>query len=184
MPVEEVLELDTIVKGIKIYQLFTTVENSTFLVQKSLIENHSKDDNLSKLPHNIENLNKYYDGVVIGMTNNTSYDNVRENKITKNGFIGRKIVFSNSTKELKYESEVFVLNNYMYNFTYVNNIAFDQVEKDYFFKSMKINENKNVSQIKGKSTAYRRGYILGKLMFYVLLTVGTVILFIKLFKKK
>ena len=61
-PTREVYQLDTVINGLSLKQLYAQIDNSTFLVQKLLAESGISDKNLSSLP--CVKPVEYYEGVI------------------------------------------------------------------------------------------------------------------------
>ena len=132
MPGENVYILDTISEGQSMRFLYTTVNNSSYLAQRILIENTSNDQNLSNLPHDKKTLLEYYEGYAQGISNSRNLEISNKIEFELDGFSGMKIETNNST-----EFEVFILNNFAYSFNYTNNVSFNREEIDFFFNSKK-----------------------------------------------
>lgn len=56
----EVFELDTIAQGMRMYQIFSHTENSSFIAQKALFEKENINEALSKLPYDLKSLKEQY----------------------------------------------------------------------------------------------------------------------------
>lgn len=184
LPEEEVFELDTIMKTLPIYQIYNNIENSLFVAQKTILEKKTTNKSLSSLPYDLKSLNKYYSEVAKGMTNVIPYDLSSENQIEKNGLNGYKIKFNDSLQNQVYEINIYLINRYLYSFTYRNIIDFEPNEKDYFLDSFIVNENIKINQYLGEPKSYKIGYLIGKYLIPMLFVGGIITFFIKRKKKK
>ena len=179
MPGENVYILDTISEGQSMRFLYTTVNNSSYLAQRILIENTSNDQNLSNLPHDKKTLLEYYEGYAQGISNSRNLEISNKIEFELDGFSGMKIETNNST-----EFEVFILNNFAYSFNYTNNVSFNREEIDFFFNSKKINNEIEVSQFKGKSKTFKLAYLLGSYSPYVIGIVLILFVIYRITRKK
>ncbi len=177
----EMIELDTIVQGMKMYQLYFHTENSSFIAQKTLFKNGSED--FSTLPYDLKSLKEQYKGVVDGMKSGIPYELETSRLVERQGFKGFRLRFKDSLNNPVYQGEIYLLNKNLYSFFYVSLADFSEIEKDLFFNSIKINTDKNISQYLGKSKEYRMGALFGKYFFYILL-FGVIIYFVFIKKKK
>lgn len=178
----DVFELDTIAQGMRMYQIYSHTENSTFIAQKALFEKENQNEDLSKLPHNLESLKEQYTGLVDGISSSIPYELDSKELIEKDNFKGYKLKFKDSLNNPTYEVEFYLLNKHLYSFFYVGLENFDENEKDLLFKSIKINTDQKISQYLGKAQSYRIGYVFGKFLFYALI-IGLVIYYIRTRRK-
>ena len=179
----EVFELDTIAQGIRMYQIYSHTENSTFIAQKALFEKENQNEDLSRLPYDLKSLKEQYNGIIDGIASSIPYELESKELIEKENFIGYRLKFKDSLNNPTYEVEFYLLNKHLYSFFYVGLENFDENEKDLLFKSIKINTDQKISQYLGKAQSYRIGYIFGKYFFYILI-FGVIIYFIVRKKKK
>jgi hypothetical protein len=179
----DVFELDTIAQGMRMYQIYSHSENSTFIAQKALFEKENQNEDLSKLPYDLTSLNKQYNGIIDGIASGIPYELESKEPIEKETFKGYHLRFKDSLNNPTYEVEFYLLNKHLYSFYYVGLEDFDKNEKDLLFNSIKINPDKKISQYLGKAQSYRIGYVFGKYFFYLLI-FGVIIYFIVRKKKK
>ncbi|MCD2258733.1 hypothetical protein [Psychroserpens luteolus] len=184
MPSEKVYVLDSILNGIDTRQIYTSVGNSTYMLQRLSLKNNSTDENLSNLPHDKESLMTYYKGYSKGISNSRNSMRIEEIEIQKDSFVGMKLKVISSNNKQSSETDVFILNNSVYCFSYFDDVSFNNETKDYFFNSAQINKDNKISQFNGKSQGYRLGYIIGRYSPYLFILVGFVFLIIKLSRKK
>lgn len=183
-PSEEVYQLDTIMKGIRLNQLYTTVGNSTLIIQKLPAESNTRDKNLSSLPYNYESLIEYYDGVIDGAKNSSKAEKVKKEKIKLGELIGYKSIIYNDIEKPIMESRTFLAGKDLIMLSIYNPEKELTELKETFFNSVNLDGLNSLEQYTGKSTAYRQGYVFGKLIFYVMLGVGIFFLIRALRKKK
>lgn len=179
----EVFEIDTIMKGMRIYQVFAHTENATFIVQKSLFENESQNKELSRLPHDLEGLDKLYNETTNGIVQSIPFDLKLNESIDNGTFKGYRLRFQDSLNNSTYEIELYLLNRHLYSFYYVSLGDFDYNEKDLFFNSIRINTDEKISQFLGKSPSYRRGYLFAEYSLPILIIVGLIFFFVRRRKK-
>jgi|SaaInlLV_10m_DNA_1039704.scaffolds.fasta_scaffold46277_1 hypothetical protein len=179
----DVFELDTIAQGMRMYQIYSHTENSTFIAQKALFEKENQNEDLSKLPYDLKSLKEQYNGVINGISSGIPYELESKELIEKDKYKGYRLKFKDSLNNPTYEVEFYLLNKHLYSFFYVGLENFDTNEKDLFFNSIEINTDQKISQYLGKAQSYRIGYVFGKYFFYILI-FGVIIYFIARKKKK
>lgn len=172
----ETYELDTVLQSKKLHMLYSNLENSKFVSMNILYESKNINKNLSELPSDINSLNKFYIGVVKGMAEKIKDKLYLKEFITRNGFKGYRLLYKDSHGSSTYKTDIFLLNNYLYTFTYANLIDFDDVESELFFNSISINKKQKITQFGETSKAEKMGYAYGKIASYVILiTIGLVV---------
>jgi len=183
LPEKEIFELDTVMKGVPIYQMFNYIENSVFIAQKTELEQNDSNENLSSLPYDLKSLNSYYQELSKGIVRTIPYkiDTIVEFKNKE--LFGYKLKFIDSLNSPVYEIDMFIINKHLYSFIYSNEVAFNQTEKKYFLNSFTIKDNTKINQFMGDSISYKIGYLLGNNIFLILI-VGGVITYIVKWKKK
>lgn len=110
-PTEEVYQLDTIVKGVRLNQLYTQIGNSTLIIQKLPAESSTKDKDLSSLPYNYESLIEYYEGVIDGAKNSSKAEKAKKEEIKLGELIGYKSIIYNDIEKPIMESRTFLAGN-------------------------------------------------------------------------
>lgn len=170
----DVFEMDSIINGIKMLQIFSRSENLAFVAQRALLEKNTKNGNLSRLPYDLKSLKEEYKGIMNGMIESIPYEYESKELIKKNGFTGYRLRFKNSMNDSIFEVEIYILNRYAYSFLFSGSKNLHENEKKLFFESIVINPNREVSQYLGKSKGYRVGYVFGKYFFYILLIAGII----------
>lgn len=178
----EVFELDTIAQGMRMYQIFSHTENSTFIVQKALLEKENENEALSKLPYDLISLKEQYEELIEGIASSNPYQLESKELIEKETFKGYRLKFRDSLNNPTYEGEFYLLNKHLYSFYYVSVENFNKTEKDLFLNSININTDQEISQYLGKSQGFRNGFLFGKYFFYILIA-GAVIYFLVRRKK-
>lgn len=171
----DVYEMDTIIKGEKIYQLTSSIENSIFMAQRMLFEKNGLDKNLSKLPYDDESLEKTYDELISGITKAIPSKLKSKEKIEKNNFKGYCLLFVDSEEKPTFEYNLYLLDKYLYSFAYSNPASFNEIEKNEFINSIVINSKYEISQFNGTTPGYRLGYVSGKYFIYILGIIGIII---------
>ena len=184
MPGEEVYELDTIVNGIKLYQLYTTIDDAMYVAQKTEVEKNNTDKNLSTLPHDKSSLNEYYSGFASGMKNGSKSELLENYEIEKNGLIGQKVIIFRSDKKPFCEAEIFLINNHIYTISYYSDENIESENKQFYLNSFSINTEIKINQFSGTPRSQRIAYLLGKYTFYLVFLIGVIILIVKLSKRK
>jgi len=183
-PSEEVYQLDTIVNGSRLNQLYNQIRNSTLLIQKTSAEKISKDNDLSSLPYDYESLIKYYDGFINGVKNSTNGEKVEKEEIKNGELIGIEYIIYNEIENPIILSQVFLAGNDIIALSVYNpDKELDEIN-DIFFDSVNFENLDSFEQFTGDSKAYKLGYLLGKLIFYIILGIGIVFLIRALVKKK
>ncbi|MCK0158950.1 hypothetical protein MWU65_17315 [Cellulophaga sp. F20128] len=180
-PTEEVYQLDTIVKGVRINQLYTQIGISTLIIQKLPAESSTKDKDLSSLPYNYESLIEYYEGVIDGVKNSSKAE---KEEIKLGELIGYKSIIYNDIEKPIMESRTFLAGNDLIMLSIYNPAKELNDIKETFFSSVNLDGLDSLEQYTGKSKAYRQGYVFGKLFFYAILGIGIFFLIRKLRKKK
>ena len=181
-----VTKLDTIIKDVSVKNFFSQINNETYLIQKTQLD--EKENELNGLPSDIEGLRKSYNGCIKGFANSmkvNGYALSNSSEFKRDGYVYFKASFINS-KELKkkvVEANFLILNEHAYIITYINNIDFNEKNKDDFMNSIKIEQSLKPSQTVGNSVAYKAGYISGTVCFYLLLFGFIIFLYFK-FRKK
>ena len=165
----EVFELDTIVKGLGMYQMFSYTESSSFMVGRMHLEREDLDTNLSKLPYDSESLNKFYEEWFQGFIKSMSYQLKSKDSIEKENLKGLKLKFMDSSGNPTGEGEFYLVNKCLYSFYYISETGFDEKEKELFFNSINIDTDRKISQFTGNSQSSRIGYILGEFSFYIIM---------------
>jgi len=180
-----VIKLDTIAQRLHVLNFHSENETETYLIQR--IEIDSKESELNGLPYDLNSLKKTYQDIIRGQLKGMektdfSFKDSTEIKIDK--FIGYKIRYNNSDTGMQNaESNILILNEYAYVAIYVNGTDFNDINKNKFLNSLKVNEANNPRQMIGNPSGFKVGYILGKLFFYGLLIFGVIFLIKKLRKK-
>lgn len=183
-PTEEVYQLDTIVKGVRLNQLYTQIGNSTLIIQKLPAESSTKDKNLSSLPYNYESLIEYYEGVIDGAKESSKAEKTKKEEIKLGELIGYKSIIYTDIEKPVIESRTFLAGNDLIMLSIYNPEKELNDIKEAFFSSVNLDGLDSLKQYTGKSKAYRQGYVFGKLFFYAILGIGIFFLIRTLRKKK
>lgn len=177
-----VTKLDTIIKDVPVKNFFSQINNETYLIQKTKLD--ERNNELNNLPSDIESLRKSYNECIKGYTksmkvNGYTFSNSSEFKRDKYLYFKASFNDSNESNKKVIEANFLILNEHTYIITYLNNIDFNEKNKDDFMNSIKIDSSLNPSQTIGNSYAYKTGYIIG-----YLLLLGVIIFLCFKFKKK
>ena len=183
-PTEEVFQLDTIVKGTRLNQLYTTIGNATLIVQKLPAENKLGIENLSALPYDYKSLIEYYNEVVEGAKGSSNALKVENKEIKLGELIGYNSKYYRDTDVAFNESNTFLIDNSLIVISCYNLETSQEELKEKFFNSLNVENFKSLNQYKGKPKGYRQGYLFGKLFFYGLIGVGLFFVVRALRKKK
>jgi len=163
LPVKDASLFDSIDSGVKIYELSTELYGVHYVGSKSVIEK-------SILPSDSKELYELYDNAVSQVKK--SFPNSKETKsdITRNGYQGRKYVLKNEKNIAVYSTELYLLEDNLYMFYYINDTK-ETVDSDYFFQSISLAENKNIEQFKGSSDFFQ---ILNLFKIELLVVIGII----------
>ena len=183
-PTEEVFQLDTIAKGVRLNQLYAVIGNSTFILQKLPAENKMSDENLSKLPYDYKSLIKYYEEVVDGAKSSSNALKVENKEIKLNELIGYNSKYYNENGDFFNESNTFLADNSLIVISCYNLESGQKELKNLFFNSLNFSNFESLEQFRGKPKGYRQGYLFGKLFFYALIGIGIFFLIRTLRRKK
>lgn len=164
LPVKDASLFDSIDSGVKIYELSTELNGVNYVGSKSVIEK-------SILPSDSKELSELYDNAVSQVKK--SFPNSKETKsdITRNGYQGRKYVLNNEKNIAVYSTELYLLEDNLYMFYYINDTEEETVDSDYFFQSISLAENKNIEQFKGSSDFFQ---ILNLFKIELLVVIGII----------
>lgn len=171
-PGEGAYELDTILQRLKVYQLYTTIDDVTFVAQKSPCDVTIIDKNLSRLPHDKKSLLKYYDAITKGMANDKNSSKVVNNEINNSGLFGRKAIFKDSLGYVFYECHLYVLEDNLYKIGVFSDGEYEHDLKNMFFSFMEIKNPQSINQYLGKSPEYRQGSLFSIFLFALLGIIG------------
>ncbi|MDO7172241.1 hypothetical protein [Mariniflexile sp. AS56] len=178
------VESETLVDGLKIHQISFKTDAYSFIVQKVLFENEDQKQSLSRLPYDYTSLIDEYNRVIARMRYRVPYYLKTTTLVKKEGFTGYNLKFANDLETPTYEAEFYLLNKNLYTFFYASDTQFNPDIKTELFKSVKINNKKDISQYLGKPPKYRIGYVIATYFFLSLFLVWTLIYIIKVYRKK
>lgn len=174
----EVFEMDTTLKGVRIYQMSAHTGDATFVVQKGLIQ-----EDATLLPHDLESLEEDYIELIDGMAKSMPFNLTSKKLTSRETFKGYHLESRDSLGNFVFEGEIYLLNKHLYSFFYSSLENFDKSEKDQFLNSLKINSDQNISQYLGKSRIYRIGYLIGNNLLTILI-IGAIMYFLIRKRKK
>lgn len=144
LPAKSVNVFDSIV-GVKIYELSARLNGVNYVGSKFKIEP-------SILPSNSNELNELYHIVIPGMVKSFPHTKETKFEITKSGYQGQKVILEDENNVPVHSLELFLLEDNLYIFYYVNDIKYEVVESDYFFQSVSLSESESIEQFRGDST--------------------------------
>lgn len=182
-PTEEVYQLDTVINGLKINQLYAQIDKSTFIIQKMLAENSISDKNLSSLPHNYQSLIEYYEGVVEGARKRYQAEDVQKEEIKIGDLIGYKCLIFNEIENPLVESRIFLVGEDLIMLSVYNPEKSLIAVNNEFLNSINLENLDSLEQYSGQSRAYKFGYLIGQFAIYAILGIGLFFI-VKLFRKK
>jgi len=182
-PTEEVYQADTIIRNVRLNQLYTKIGNSTLIIQKLPAESSTKDKILSSLPYDYDSLIKYYDGIIDGVKSRSKTKKAKKKEIKLGELIGYKSIVYNDIEKPLIESRTFLAGNDLIMLSIYNPVKELNNINETFFSSVNLDGLDSLEQYTGKSKAYRQGYMFGKLFFYLILGVGLFFI-IRIFFKK
>ncbi|HEY9184007.1 MAG TPA: hypothetical protein VIM94_01660 [Salegentibacter sp.] len=148
LPVKNASLFDSIDSGVEIYELSAKLNGVHYVGSKSVIEQ-------SILPSDPKELYELYDNAVSQVKK--SFPNSEETKsdITKSGYQGRKYTLKDENNFPVYSAELYLLENNLYMFYYINDAKEETVDSDYFFRSIFLSEDRNIEQFKGSSDFFK-----------------------------
>jgi hypothetical protein len=179
----DIMEMDTTFKNYHIYQIESTIDNTTYMAQKLLSENLYIDVNLSRLPYDSVSLEKYYESYIKGIIKTAPAIFNKKQSVSIDGFSGYQIEFVDSLNKLVIVDRFFLLNKHLYNLMLMNFQGFDTTDIGMFFNSIKLHNKESISQFRGQPQSYRIGYLIGKNLLIILIVAGVMIWIIKRKKK-
>ena len=182
-PTEEVYQLDTVINGLSLKQLYAQIDNSTFIVQKLLAESGISDKNLSSLPYNRETLIEYYEGVIEGVKKRNQAEYVQNDEIKIGGLIGFNSLVYNTIESPIVESRLLLAGEDLIMLSIYNPEESLSEVNDAFLNSLNLENLNSLEQYSGESGAYRFGYLLGQFAIYAILGIGLFFM-IKLFRRR
>lgn len=183
-PTEEVYQFDTIVNGFLLKQLYTHIENSTFILQKLPAEKSVINRNLSSLPYNYSSLIEYYDGVIEGTSKTANAQKVTKEEIRKGDIIGYKSLIYKENDEPFIESRTFLAGKNLIMASIYNPDKEMREINTVFFNSLNLDGLDSLDQYTGVSKEYKQGYIFAKLVIYAMCGVGIFFLIRIIHRKK
>ncbi|MBE0393649.1 hypothetical protein HNQ02_003374 [Flavobacterium sp. 7E] len=169
----------------------TTISNIRFLsfncdsysLQRILIDSLSND--LNKLPSDLNTLKEFYLGTEKGFTKSMQANGYRlqnSSQFKAGNYLGQTVSYYGEQSKV-IECRFLVLNEYLYTLTYLNQISFNEKDKNEFFNSIVVNSSKKPKQMLGNPKEYKRAFMLGQFMAYALFAIGIIYL-IRYFKRK
>jgi hypothetical protein len=179
----DVYEMDTAFDENDIYQFYSIIDSTTFLVQKALAEKEYVDENLSTLPHDSISLTKFYQGAIKTMISNAPGKLKSQNIAYRNNYWGYKLEFADSLGNNVFVTEFYLLNQHLIFLTIVDLTGIDFVDEEYFFNSLQLFQTDAITQYYGQSRDYRIGYLLGKGLAFLAIVGVIVWLIIKKLRK-
>lgn len=139
---------------------------SQFNVEKNLFESDSIGIYESNLPYDLESLKVTYKNLAKEYVQKSNLKFISEAIIENGEYTGYHITFNDENGGI-FEVSYFLLNKYIYVFSYKNYTGTNKADIDSFFDSISINSLKNIRQFIGKSptgkTAYSFGYKIGRI---------------------
>ncbi|MEJ2595580.1 MAG: hypothetical protein P8100_10765 [bacterium] len=177
-------EEDTIINGIKTYLLYSNIDNSSFIVQKYLIEEIQKKDYLSTLPYDLNSLNKIYDGYCRGVSDATQLEIGKQEAVRIDEYHGYYFTLNDADKSQYAGCMLLLFNNYLYSFLYFNVVDFNTSDVEFFVNSIAVNPEVKITQFAGMSRSYKIGYFIGSHFIEIILFILVILFAIKYLKKK
>ncbi len=177
LPAKNANVFDSIDSGVKIYELSAKSNGVNYVGSKSAIEQ-------SMLPSNSKELSELYNNAVSQVRK--SFPNSKETKsdITKSGYQGQKYILKDENNFPEYSAELYLLEDNLYMFYYINDAKEETVDSDYFFKSISLAEDKNIEQFKGSYAFFKIINLFKIELLVVLGIIGLIITFIIKSRKK
>ncbi|SHN04976.1 hypothetical protein [Polaribacter sp. KT 15] len=139
---DAVYEFDTIIESNKIYQMYSTINESNFIAQKFYLDN-SLD---LKLPTSKKELNSFYMDLAEVLNLLISSNEIIESKLIHENIEGYKLSFSDK-KNINYQEIIlYFLNNNLYIFIYRDANGLNNFNKSKFFNSIEFNQKTDINQ--------------------------------------
>jgi hypothetical protein len=175
---------DTIINGIKMMSFSKKERNQGSVIMRLKLDN--KDEVLSSLPFDRESLINIYKQFITGNSRKllqSGFVLTDSNLVNFKGLISYRFDYVNpSMDSLKSENLLFILNEYSYVFTHVDNASKSRNGMDDFLNSILINRESNPTQTIGKSRDFKIGYIAAD-VFLIGIVIYIIIRIIKRSKK-
>jgi hypothetical protein len=182
----DIYVIDTTIKEIHMYMQKSNIDNTYYLVQKSLFNETNINGNL---PYDDASLEEFYEEVIKGIIKAVPAKLSKKTSVKVNGLKSYQIEFVDPADNLIYSERFYLLNKNLYMFTIYNFQGLDTASLSRFFNSIQIQNIKNISQFRGhplpfreQSLPYRIGYLIGDL-FISIIIIGGIIWIIRRKKK-
>ena len=107
-PTKEVFQLDTVIAGVELKQLYARFENSTLIIQKISANDALGNKDLSSLPYDHKSLIEYYNGIVDGANDSYKAEEIKREEIKLGVLIGYRATYYDGTGTPFVESNIFL----------------------------------------------------------------------------
>lgn len=142
----DVFEIDTIQDYKRIYQIFSSIDSVEFRVQKIYLGKIYSNIETIKLPHDEISLEKLYSDMIWAATEINNYNFSSSKPIIISNLKGYNLIFNNNEGLPIHELYLFIVNNNLYTFSYLNSMDFNEIERNLFFNSIFFNSEKELWQ--------------------------------------
>jgi len=180
---EKVTKEKTDGRPIEIYE----AENDKQFFQVVKAEIFPENFKIDKLAFNEKNMDIFFTSFIDSFTLEMESINCKlkeSAKIKHKTLSGYKLIYINKeSNNIVSESKIFIVNNHIYSSTYLSHENFNEENKETFFKSLTIDESKQIKfnpPVTGKSRAYVLGQGVGRLLAIGLL----VFVLVRILKRK
>lgn len=173
----EVVRFDTLVDNLPVIQLYSNVDNTSYLLSKFKI---NKETDYKGLPYDDESLYRVYKEAVRGFLEGIDdkyIQTIDTSKITIENFKG-SLLKTKGSEGKTIEAKLVLLGEYLYIVSYVNVVDFNEKDKDAFLNSMVINPQ-SPSQFLGTNP----GFEMSKALWKLLLSIVTILIIWFLLRK-
>lgn len=165
----EVYEMDTVIKGESLYQLYSEAQGALFIAQ---IISYEKDGEgrYPGLPADTDGLEVFYQNVTKGIMNTTQNKLEAASTIDIKGLSGYELIFSFENNPTRI-SRMLLVENKLISLVYNDELSFNTNVANMFFESLDIGDVESVNQYIGTSREFLLGELAGKLITYVFIIV-------------
>lgn len=164
----EVFEMDTITGNHKIYEMYSGNDSLEFIVRKMQLDWVQPTIETIQLPHNKENLDKFYSDFIWLVTEPFEVNFNSSKAVFKNNLKGFTLRFNDDEGTPVTEAAVFLVGKSFYVFSYKNIYGIREDERNLFFNSIIFNEEIELKQYHKKPSLLNNKVIIGLLLFLIL----------------
>ncbi len=161
----EVYEMDTVIKGESLYQLYSEAQGALFIAQVISYEMDSE-GRYPGLPSDTDDLEVFYQNVTKGIMNTTQNELAAASTIDIKGLSGYELILSFEEKPTRI-SRILLVENKLISLVYNDELNFNTNVANMFFESVDIADVQSVNQYIGTSQEFLLGELIGELIAYL-----------------